>query len=657
LAIGSVHRAVVSEKSDIQLVCTVGTSTCIVPKHHVCDVLGHADKAFERIAIGQSLDAVVIENTPRILLSLKPLLLESIPSKPETLQDLVVGRVLAGYVKNITSFGVFVSILPGLTAFASKSALSDSFVADPSKLFGIDQTVLVRVDSVDLDQSRISVSLKLSAIGDQHVFLSHFFNERALLYGPESVSFRAGTKIDAEVIACTASGAVVDLADLGDGVLDASQWDSVAPVAGSKVTCVVVDYCESKECLEVCAKKQIVSVKISEKSVSSAIKKAIASNSGFDVTVEMLRNEYAIVRAPALQDALCILTNAHFNSQSCTFTVGQTVKSVKIVKNGDSDCRHIFLQQSSSLAPLAKQTQSSSSAKDTEKAVPGNVVSGKIISIDSMQLNVRLGVGQKGRVHISEVQDPTTHDVSSGNPFRLSQFTIGQDVRVRVLQMRDDGLLELSMRLADDSAVRPALSTLTVGAEIIGFAQGASADGVWLQLAPGLRGRVHPLDAGFSSKDVLNVNHIADGTPLSAVVVRVDVGSKVVDLTLRRPTLKSKSRSSNTAMSLRGIVVGAIIPCKVTRVIPGAALLVSLAPHVQGRISIIDVSDQLLGEPFAAFSVGDVVDAQVSEIEESDTPIVRLRSPRLPSSHPSLGPPHLSRVKALRRHGRRLCQG
>ena len=185
--------------------------------------------------------------------------------------------------------------------------------------------------------------------------------------------------------------------------------------------------------------------------------------------------------------------------------MGQTVKSVNIVKNGDSDCRHIFLQQSSSLAPLAKQTQSSSSAKDTEKAVPGNVVSGKIISIDSMQLNVRLGVGQKGRVHISEVQDPTTHDVSSGNPFRLSQFTIGQDVRVRVLQMRDDGLLELSMRLADDSAVRPALSTLTVGAEIIGFAQGASADGVWLQLAPGLRGRVHPLDAGFSSKDVLNV--------------------------------------------------------------------------------------------------------------------------------------------------------
>jgi ribosomal protein S1 len=190
--------------------------------------------------------------------------------------------------------------------------------------------------------------------------------------------------------------------------------------------------------------------------------------------------------------------------------------------------------------------------------------------------------------------------------------------------MRDDGLLELSMRLADDSAVRPALSTLTVGAEIIGFAQGASADGVWLQLAPGLRGRVHPLDAGFSSKDVLNVNHIADGTPLSAVVVRVDVGSKVVDLTLRRPSLKSKSRSSNTAMSLRGIVVGATIPCKVTRVIPGAALLVSLAPHIQGRISIIDVSDQLLGEPFAAFSVGDVIDAQVSEIEESDTPIVRL---------------------------------
>jgi ribosomal protein S1 len=338
----------------------------------------------------------------------------------------------------------------------------------------------------------------------------------------------------------------------------------------------------------------------------------------------MLRKEYAIVRAPTLHDALCILTNAHFNCQTCQFTVGQTIKSVTVVKNGDSECGHIFLQQSSSLLPLSKESQSSSVVRVTEKAVPGNIVSGKVTSVDSMQLNIRLGVGQKGRVHISEVQDPSTHDVSSRNPFRLSQFAIGEDVRVRVLQMRDDGLLELSMRLSDGGAKRPALSTLSVGDEITGFAQGASADGVWLQLAPGLRGRIHPLDAGFSSKDVLNVNHIADGTPLSAVVVRVDVGSKVIDLTLRRPAHpKSTIDSSNAAMSLRGIVLGAVIPCKVTRVIPGAALLVSLAPHIQGRISIIDVSDQLLADPFAAYSVGDVIDALIAEVEGSDPPVVR----------------------------------
>ena len=116
---------------------------------------------------------------------------------------------------------------------------------------------------------------------------------------------------------------------------------------------------------------------------------------------------------------------------------------------------------------------------------------------------------------------------------------------------------------------------------------------------------------------------IFSGTPLSAVVVRVDVGSKVIDLTLRRPAHpKVKSASSNGSMLLRGIVVGATVPCKITRVIPGAALLVSLAPHTQGRISIIDISDQLLADPFAAFSVGDVIDALVTEIEGSDSPVV-----------------------------------
>ncbi len=141
---------------------------------------------------------------------------------------------------------------------------------------------------------------------------------------------------------------------------------------------------------------------------------------------------------------------------------------------------------------------------------------------------------------------------------------------------------------------------------------------------------------------------IFSGTPLSAIVVRVDVGSKVIDLTLRRPAHpKVKSASSNGSMLLRGIVVGATVPCKITRVIPGAALLVSLAPHTQGRISIIDISDQLLADPFAAFSVGDVIDALVTEIEGTDSPVVsfffffRLSFRALCHSHDLLGSSYL----------------
>jgi ribosomal protein S1 len=484
LTVGAIYSVVVSAKTDSHLTVVAGQCTGIIPKLHVCDILSHVEKAFERIDIGQTLDAVVLESAPRALLSLKPLLQSSVPSKPETLSDLVVGRELVGYVKNITSFGVFVGFLPGLTAFASKSALSDSFVADPSKLFSIDQTVVARVDSVDLEQSRISVSLKLSALGDQHLFLSHVFSERALLYGTESVVTRAGTKVDAEVVACTSSGAVVDLGNLGDGYLDASQWGVIAPASGSKVGCVVVDFSEAKECLEVSARKELVSPKMSERSIASAIKKSVSNNSAFDVTVEISRKEYAIVRAPALLDALCVLTNAHFNHQTCQFAVGQTVKSVTVIKNSDSECGHIFLQQSSGLVSLPKENRPSS-VKDTQKVEVGDVVSGHVTSVDSMQLNIRVSAGQKGRVHISEVQDPSSHDVTSGNPFRLSLFSIGQVVRVRVLQMRDDGLLELSMRL-DGPVNRQTLCTMAVGDEVIGFSQGACADGVWLQIAPGL---------------------------------------------------------------------------------------------------------------------------------------------------------------------------
>jgi protein Tex len=80
----------------------------------------------------------------------------------EKLADVKAGMKLPGIVTNVTAFGAFVDIGVHRDGLVHVSELSDNFVKDPRQVVHVHQQVFVTVLDVDMERSRISLSMKSS---------------------------------------------------------------------------------------------------------------------------------------------------------------------------------------------------------------------------------------------------------------------------------------------------------------------------------------------------------------------------------------------------------------------------------------------------------------------------------------------------------------
>jgi uncharacterized protein len=77
-----------------------------------------------------------------------------------TMEDLVPGMVVPGIVTNVTKFGAFVDIGIKQDGLVHISNMSNTYVADPSKIVKLHQHVMVKVLDVDIERKRIQLSMK-----------------------------------------------------------------------------------------------------------------------------------------------------------------------------------------------------------------------------------------------------------------------------------------------------------------------------------------------------------------------------------------------------------------------------------------------------------------------------------------------------------------
>ena len=76
------------------------------------------------------------------------------------LEDLKVGMIIDGTVRNVTAFGAFVDISVHQDGLVHVSQLSDKFVSNPSDVVKVGQQVKVKVLDVDIKRKRIALTMK-----------------------------------------------------------------------------------------------------------------------------------------------------------------------------------------------------------------------------------------------------------------------------------------------------------------------------------------------------------------------------------------------------------------------------------------------------------------------------------------------------------------
>jgi uncharacterized protein len=77
-----------------------------------------------------------------------------------SMEDLVPGMIVPGIVTNVTKFGAFVDIGIKQDGLVHISNMSNSYIADPSKVVKLHQHVMVKVLDVDIERKRIQLSMK-----------------------------------------------------------------------------------------------------------------------------------------------------------------------------------------------------------------------------------------------------------------------------------------------------------------------------------------------------------------------------------------------------------------------------------------------------------------------------------------------------------------
>ena len=150
----------------------------------------------------------VNEFRKNIVVSRKELLEESLKEqRSKLLEEIEVGQILEGRIKNITDFGVFVD-LGGIDGLLHITDLSWGRVNHPSEVVGLDEDIMVKVIDYDTVKQRVSLGLKQ--------LKPHPWESVVAKY-PE------GTAVNGKVVSLANYGAFVELTAGVEGLVHISE--------------------------------------------------------------------------------------------------------------------------------------------------------------------------------------------------------------------------------------------------------------------------------------------------------------------------------------------------------------------------------------------------------------------------------------------------
>ncbi|KAJ2161365.1 rRNA biogenesis protein rrp5 [Coemansia sp. RSA 552] len=518
-----------------------------LPVGHLSD---HRGATVERIAaqakVGTRLDKLVVVsiNTgrSRVTVSAKPALISAATAGSITTSasSVTVGATLVGWVKGMTSFGVFIAFPGSVSALVPLEQMSDRYISSPSDIFAIDQTVIAVVTSVgdQADGGRIYVSLKASAVDISATkciqpadFLLAYFDELESASGAAQLG-EIGQVLQVKVKQKHPYGVLVSPAEGSKHIPSSSSGFITAEQAkdrveecteGAVLPACVLDMDPEKDIVDYSLRTALVpqsngtEKKAKKKGKAAgakrgddaavhrkALESAVHAKKETQAVVEVIKEDYLVLSLPLLGNAIAFALTKSYNDRSkpfMRFKAGQVLNGTPV--RAEQNRRTLVLLQPAPAAASGQAANGSSATKRTvtepvdpainffEDYQPGVLTQARVKSIKGMQANLDLAANAKGRLHITELFDghPDMDVKSAADVFAAAGVRTGEVIQVKVLGWHDAKVYKFLPITHRTSPLKTVIETTVRPSELATSDESATDDSkkplTWKSIKPG----------------------------------------------------------------------------------------------------------------------------------------------------------------------------
>ncbi|WP_300377055.1 30S ribosomal protein S1 [Henriciella sp.] len=282
------------------------------------------------------------------------------------------------------------------------------------------------------------------------------------------------------------------------------------------------------------------------------------------------------------------------NHPSQVVNVGDTVK-VQIIKI-NTETQRISLGM--------KQLEADPWEGVESKYMVGTRLPGTVTNITDYGAFVELEDGVEGLIHVSEMSW-TKKNVHPGKIVSTSQ-----EVMVEVLDVdAEKRRISLGLKQTQDNPWSAFMAEYPSGTEVEGEVRGITEFGLFIGLGPELDGMVHINDISWDVPGEQAIANFNKGDVVRAKVLDVDVEKERISLGIKQ--------LAGDPMSDMDIRRGSTVTCTVSEVTSGGIEVQFGDPAMTAFVRRSDLSRDRSEQRPERFSVGDKIDAKVTQIDKA----------------------------------------
>ncbi len=345
---------------------------------------------------------------------------ERVSKKAELLEDIKVGEIRTGVVKNITDFGVFLD-LEGIDGLLHITDMTWKRIKHPSEMVAIGDELEVMILHIDKDKGRVALGLK---------------QKQSNPWDEIEKRYPAGTKVHGKIVNLVPYGAFIEIEPGIEGLIHVSEMSWIKNITDPAQ---VVNKGDEVEAIVLSVQKEegkiSLGIKQTEKNPWEEVDAKYPVGSTVFVEIRNLTNYGAFVELEPGVDGLIHISDLSW--------IKKVSHPSEVLKKGDKvEAVVLSVDKESKKITLGVKQLSRNPWETIEKTMPvGTIVKGIVTKITAFGAFIELDNGIEGLVHVTELSDEAFGKVED-------IVAAGEEVTAKVIKL-DPEHKKISLSIKD----------------------------------------------------------------------------------------------------------------------------------------------------------------------------------------------------------------